>query len=661
MEEVNREKLLIPVRKIKIAEIKDHWKIFCGDKMGQIWQFNANTLQRESVGKVTGNILKMVVESKSETLTVMTSSHQIVQLILGEKKMRKKIGLNIKKGNSIPWKIEEFSSFGLGFISEKNLITFVNLKKKKVDKLTCSQWFGKNSELVDFSIDQENHLMYLFSNDNRLIVLENRNYLKSMHQNDWIVLEDVQMVEQLDTKEYEFFENNTESQHGFKILKSFDKKVFLKNALKGKLVQFTLHKKKEKLLRSKSNTHICHITPYILEINQDKKSLMIQSSTKIIDFECKHSRLLIHRWEEVIILDQQTISNLFHNKRDTIELNDIVEDLHGSMNNNSLKTNKQLSWVLDLENDYNQLGLTGLGFVTLDSGNRLKLFDLRGKLRDEVRIDCKSKFDVLIMEVNDDTLLIKFNFNSFKIFKIQEYSLKLHLGGINLQGIKDGLINSYPYTKWTLQSYRFNQKLDKLGCLFSSNDQKHVITVLDLRECNLGIIELQIDPNQLPNELLFDEKDDSIFGVRISSKANTDSVTKSESTVFKIFMINLDGKIKKLDSIDINERIVKLEYPCVFLQNSEWKGIGIMEDQTIRVSEEIRNKCVEFSKAITNDKVDRALELAEDLEQRIEGRVLNKMMILCLQKENADLAEFTLNKMKFLRGKMLLSKSKFIF
>ena len=153
---INQEKLLIPLNSIKIAEIKDKPKIFCADKMGQIWQFNGLDLKRESVGKVSGSIIKMKIDPKSETIILLASTKLVVQLSLGEKKMRKKIGLNIRKEKNIEWNISFYSSLGLTFISEKNLITFVDLRRKRVEKINVSKWLGDDNSLKDFSIDQKN-------------------------------------------------------------------------------------------------------------------------------------------------------------------------------------------------------------------------------------------------------------------------------------------------------------------------------------------------------------------------------------------------------------------------------------------------------------------------------------------------------------------------
>ena len=650
-----KEKLQMGINTLKIARVNSQFKIFCGDKMGQIWQLNAKNLCRESVGKVSGSVVKMSVDGRTESLIVITSTNLIVQLNLGEKKMRKKIGLTIRKNKHIGWKVRQFSGHGLGFLSEPNWVTFVDLRRKKVEKINADMWLGGNSALKDWALDRASSLMYLLSHDMRLVVLENRNRMKSMGPNDWGLVAVFQVAEcPTETQnEYEFFDDNSEQKQGVAILGCFGGKVVIQDYLGGMTLQFA--KKRDFMMStSGNNLEIKLENCKTFMLTKNKKKIEVKSDQDILHSKWSNSRLIVHRWKQLVILDEQTVSGLFTDSEPSVSFEDVIESIraksHGA---------KQMSWVLDLANDYQDLGLAESGFTTLDSNNRLKLFDYRGKMRDEVRVDCKSAFDRLSLDVWRDSLLVGFNHKSFKVFKIKGGSLRLFLGGVTLQSIRDAVTQAYPHQKWKILCWRFSRQLDRLGCLLSASDGSAVVAVLSLNECKLGVFELDLATGHVPADIVFDRCEESIFGVRITHDKEQDIGEQPVSVdSFKICLMNAEGEIKKIDSVEAKQRVTRLEYPRLQLQNCQWITAGILKGNSEPISEEIRAKCVEFSRAIAKGKVERTLELAEEVDRRVDGRVMEKMMELCFFKKNATLAECTLNKMKFLRGKILLSRSR---
>lgn len=625
--------------------------------MGQIWQFNTTNFSRESVGKVSGSIVKLDIDGRSETLSVVTSTNLIIQLVLGEKKMRKKIGLNIRKNKEIRWNVQRFSTSGLGFISEQGVVTFVDLRRKKVEKINAEFWLGENCKLRDWSVDRDNSRLSLLAGDGRLVILENRNQMKSMGPNDWnlVRIERVAEVSSDAPNEYEFFDENAAQKQGLAILGSFGKKVVLRDFSAGEVIQIN-HHKISSTIAPRLNLNIILESPNMLKLAKDSQEIRLESKRDFHDFKWINSRLVIHRWRELAVLDEQTLSGLFRNSQTRINFEELVTDIQEK--SQILQTGKQMSWFLELKSEYKNLKLTQSGFVILDSNHRLKLFDLRGKLQDEVRVDCKSPFDQLTLSAWRDSLLIGFNQKSYKIFKIHGGSLRLFLGGVTLQSIRDAVAQAYPHQKWRIISSKFSAQLDRIGCLLSANDESAIAAILSLSEGKLGLLELDLELGQVPAEILFDQREESIFGVRVTSDRKRRNWQETHSTdFFKMCLMNSEGQIKKMDSVAVERRVQQLEYPRLKLRNEDWKGAGILEGHSGEIGEEVRIKCVEFSRAITEGKVERALELAEELDRRIEGRVLEKMMELCFLKKNAKLAECTLNKMKFLRGKVLLSES----
>ena len=618
--------------------------------MGQVWQFDAKTFERESTGKVSGAIVKMSVDAKSGTLLLATSSLLIVQLVLGSKKMHKKLGLNIKKDKTISWKVSRFASQGFAFISESNLITFVDLKRKKLEKVDVVKWIGSDAKLLDFRIDLVNGSLFLLTQNKKLIILENRNDLRSVGQLDWTWKQEIQLgaSDESENAEYDFFNGSENDPKVDRIIKSGEGKVLIYQAKNGEICEFYSHCPKVVSLSLKNLNNIRHESAYELIIDDSKEKKRICSNHPILEIQAFSSKLLIHRRKQILIIQERALSNILKESGGEINLMEIEENFKST----GLRlegSSKNPGWIVDVDHDYSHLGLFENGFVTLNQEKRLRLFNLKGKLEDEIRVDTQSQHDRLEMEVNKNTVLVKFNRSSFKIFRVEKDALRLVLGGLSLQRIREGLASSYTQHKWKLLTSAFNTNLDKLACLFVSNLRLTVLTVLDLQRGQLSVMELETSSGEIPRTLIFDRVDPAIIGVSFSKSS------ESMPGKLKVFWVNFEGQIKKMDQVVLNDHIVSLQYPQVGLTNGV-QGLGIMEGQIGPITEEVRTKCIAFGKAISQDRVSRALELIGELEQKVEGRVLETMMSLCLQKENVELAEFTLKKMKFLRGKMLLGK-----